>query len=70
VWVTIDGVRSFFHSAAGIFAFTLARVGYFYALFLLGKLSVRTLPIGVVGELIRGDTFYLGQLIVGLVNRG
>jgi multiple sugar transport system permease protein len=26
---------------------------------------VRTVPIGVVGELIRGDAFYWGQLMAG-----
>jgi hypothetical protein len=32
---------------------------------LLSKSSVRTVPIGVAGELIRGDAFYRGQLIAG-----
>jgi len=31
------------------------------------KFSVRTVPIGVVGELIRGDTFYWGQLMAGVL---
>ncbi len=31
----------------------------------LSKSSIRTVPIGVVGELIRGDAFYWGQLMAG-----
>ena len=31
----------------------------------LSRSSVRTVPIGVVGELIRGDAFYWGQLMAG-----
>jgi multiple sugar transport system permease protein len=30
---------------------------------------VRTVPIGVVGELIRGDAFYWGQLMAGRAPR-
>ena len=51
--------------SAGIFAFTLAQNEFLYALLFLSKSSVRTVPIGVVGELIRGDAFYWGQLMAG-----
>src|SRR6266496_3355948 len=51
--------------SAGIFAFTLSQNEFLYALLFLTKSSVRTVPIGVVGELIRGDAFYWGQLMAG-----
>src|SRR5260370_678504 len=51
--------------SAGIFAFTLSQNEFLYALLFLSKSSVRTVPIGVVGELIRGDAFYWGQLMAG-----
>jgi multiple sugar transport system permease protein len=51
--------------SAGIFAFTLAQNEFLYALLFLSRSSVRTVPIGVVGELIRGDAFYWGQLMAG-----
>src|SRR6185503_12171318 len=49
--------------SAGIFAFTLAQNEFLYALIFLAKSDVRTVPIGVVTELIRGDVFYWGQLM-------
>ena len=49
--------------SAGIFAFTLSQNEFLYALLFLSRSSVRTVPIGVVGELIRGDAFYWGQLM-------
>ena len=51
--------------SAGIFAFTLSQNELLYALLFLSRSSVRTVPIGVVGELIRGDAFYWGQLMAG-----
>ena len=51
--------------SAGIFAFTLSQNEFLYALLFLSKSSVRTVSIGVVGELIRGDAFYWGQLMAG-----
>jgi multiple sugar transport system permease protein len=51
--------------SAGIFAFTLAQNEFLYALIFLAKSEVRTVPIGVVTELIRGDVFYWGQLMAG-----
>jgi multiple sugar transport system permease protein len=35
------------------------------ALLFLSRSSVRTVPIGVVGEMIRGAAFYWGQLMAG-----
>jgi multiple sugar transport system permease protein len=49
--------------SAGIFAFTLAQNEFLYALLFLNTSSIRTVPVGVTGELIRGDAFYWGQLM-------
>ncbi len=51
--------------SAGIFAFTLAQNEFLYALIFLTKSSVRTVPVGVITEMIRGDVFYWGQLMAG-----
>ena len=49
--------------SAGIFAFTLAQNEFLYALIFLTKSEVRTVPVGAITELIRGDVFYWGQLM-------
>jgi len=49
--------------SAGIFAFTLAQNEFLYALIFLAKSDVRTVPVGAITELIRGDVFYWGQLM-------
>ena len=49
--------------SAGIFAFTLAQNEFLYALIFLAKSEVRTVPVGAITELIRGDVFYWGQLM-------
>ena len=51
--------------SAGIFAFTLSQNEFLYALIFLTQSSVRTVPVGVISELIRGDVFYWGQLMAG-----
>jgi multiple sugar transport system permease protein len=51
--------------SAGIFAFTLSQNEFLYALIFLTKSEVRTVPVGVIAELIRGDVFYWGQLMAG-----
>ena len=51
--------------SAGIFAFTLSQNEFLYALIFLTQSSVRTVPVGVIAELIRGDVFYCGQLMAG-----
>ena len=51
--------------SAAIFSFTLSQNEFLYALIFLAKSDVRTVPIGVVTELIRGDVFYWGQLMAG-----
>ena len=49
--------------SASIFAFTLAQNEFLYALIFLTDTSVRTVPVGAIAELIRGDVFYWGQLM-------
>jgi multiple sugar transport system permease protein len=49
--------------SAGIFCFTLAQNEFLYALIFLAKSDVRTVPVGAITELIRGDVFYWGQLM-------
>ncbi len=49
--------------SAGIFAFTLSQNEFLYALIFLNKTDVRTVPVGAIAELIRGDVFYWGQLM-------
>src|SRR5216117_630829 len=51
--------------SAGIFAFTLSQNEFLYALIFLTQSAVRTVPVGVIAELIRGDVFYWGQLMAG-----
>src|SRR5207244_1286289 len=41
--------------SAGIFAFTLAQNEFLYALIFLTKSEVRTVPVGAITELVRGD---------------
>src|SRR5437667_8788264 len=49
--------------SAGIFAFTLAQNEFLYALLFLNRSSVRTVPIDVMGYLIRGASLHLGYLM-------
>ena len=49
--------------SAGIFAFTLAQNEFLYAIIFLTTSEVRTVPVGAITELIRGDVFYWGQLM-------
>ena len=49
--------------SAGIFAFTLAQNEFLYALIFLTTTDVRTVPVGAIAELVRGDVFYWGQLM-------
>jgi hypothetical protein len=44
---------------------TFSQNEFLYALIFLTKSSVRTVPVGVIAELIRGDVFYWGQLMAG-----
>ena len=58
--VAVPGILS-----AGIFAFTLSWNEFIYALVFLSSPQQKTVPVGVVSELIRGDVFYWGPLMCG-----
>jgi multiple sugar transport system permease protein len=60
IYLSLPGFLS-----AGTFGLTLSENEFLYALLLLSTSSVRTVPIGVVGELNRGDPFYWRQLMAG-----
>jgi len=53
--------------SAGIFSFTLAQNEFLYALIFLTTSDVRTVPVGAITELIRGDVFYWGQLMAAAI---
>jgi ABC-type glycerol-3-phosphate transport system permease component len=58
--LAIPGILSAF-----IFAFTLSWNEYIYALVFLTSTGNRTIPVGVVNELIRGDVYFWGTLMAG-----
>ncbi len=58
--VAMPGILS-----AGIFAFTNAWNEFIYALVFLSSATNKTIPVGVVSELVRGDTFFWGPLMAG-----
>ena len=58
--VAVPGIMS-----AGIFAFTLSWNEFIYALVFLSSPEQKTVPVGVVSELIRGDVFFWGPLMAG-----
>jgi multiple sugar transport system permease protein len=51
--------------SAGIFAFTLSWNEFLYALVFISSPQQKTVPVGVVSELIRGDVFFWGPLMAG-----
>lgn len=51
--------------SVGIFAFTLSWNEFIYALVFISDVDTKTVPIGVVSELIRGDVFFWGELMAG-----
>src|SRR5206468_1637865 len=56
--IAVPGILS-----AGIFAFTLSWNEFIYALVFLSSPEKKTVPVGVVSELIRGDIYFWGQLM-------
>ncbi|HWT82195.1 MAG TPA: carbohydrate ABC transporter permease, partial [Candidatus Methylomirabilis sp.] len=58
--ISVPGILS-----AGIFAFTLSWNEFIYALIFLSSPEKKTVPVGVVSELIRGDSYFWGQLMAG-----
>lgn len=51
--------------SAGIFAFTLSWNEFIYALTFIQSSENKTLPVGVLTELVRGDIFEWGSLMAG-----
>jgi multiple sugar transport system permease protein len=51
--------------SAGIFAFTLSWNEFIYSLVFITTTSMKTLPVGITTELIRGDVFFWGELMAG-----
>jgi multiple sugar transport system permease protein len=51
--------------SAGIFSFTLSWNEFLYALVFLSSPLQKTIPVGVVSELIKGDVFFWGSLMAG-----
>jgi multiple sugar transport system permease protein len=49
--------------SAGMFAFTLSWNEFLYALVFMNDSAMKTIPVGVVNELIKGDEFFWGQLM-------
>jgi multiple sugar transport system permease protein len=51
--------------SAGIFCFTLSWNEYIYALAFISSTGTKTVPIGLVTELVRGDVYHWGALMAG-----
>jgi multiple sugar transport system permease protein len=51
--------------SAGIFAFTLSWNEFIYALVFTSSTEIKTIPVGVTSELIKGDVFFWGSLMGG-----
>jgi multiple sugar transport system permease protein len=49
--------------SAGIFCFTLAWNEFLYALVFMGTGNMKTVPVGVVSDLIRADVYFWGALM-------
>jgi multiple sugar transport system permease protein len=49
--------------SAGMFAFTLSWGEFLYALVFMNDSVLKTVPVGVVNELIKGDEFFWGELM-------
>jgi multiple sugar transport system permease protein len=51
--------------SAGIFAFTLSWNEFIYSLTFISSSEVKTVPVGVVTELVEGDVYHWGSLMAG-----
>ena len=51
--------------SAGIFAFTLSWNEFIYALTFISSSEVKTVPVGVITELVEGDVYHWGALMAG-----
>ncbi len=56
--LAIPGILS-----AGIFCFTLGWNEFLYALVFMGSGDMKTVPVGVVSDLIRADVYFWGSLM-------
>jgi multiple sugar transport system permease protein len=50
-----------------LFAFTISWNEFLYSLVFISTSTAKTMTVGVVSELIRGDIYYWGQLMAGAV---
>lgn len=53
--------------SAGIFCFTLSWNEFLYALIFMSSGSMKTIPVGVVSDLIKADTLFWGSLMAAAV---
>ena len=53
--------------SAGIFSFTLTWNEFLYALIFMSSGSMKTIPVGVVSDLIKADTLFWGSLMAAAV---
>jgi len=53
--------------SAGLFAFTLSWNEFLYALTLTQSYEVKTLPVGIVSQLVLGDVYFWGSLMAAAV---
>jgi multiple sugar transport system permease protein len=51
--------------SAGIFAFTLSWNEFIYALTFISSSEYKTVPVGVITELVEGDVYHWGALMAG-----
>jgi multiple sugar transport system permease protein len=51
--------------SAGIFAFTLSWNEFIYALTFISSSEYKTVPVGVITELVEGDVYHWGPLMAG-----
>lgn len=51
--------------SAGIFAFTLSWNEFLYALTFISTNTKKTVPVGLITELVRGDVYHWGPLMTG-----
>ena len=51
--------------SAGIFAFTLSWNEFIYALTFISSTANKTIPVGVITELVEGDVYHWGSLMAG-----
>jgi multiple sugar transport system permease protein len=53
--------------SAGIFAFTLSWNEFLYALIFMSSGTMKTIPVGVVSDMIKADTLFWGSLMASAV---